>query len=161
MLTSYWLSFNQLKSHGVLTPEQDNDKTNVEPVHSYDTFQFHTRFVGPGVKGIIEMHSFNICLVVVLLWCEPPISLPLTHLPEPVVLGLGVLGLSVVTILIRTLGIVTAFSHCPGNKHVSIHKEGCIKGWGPVKGTESSAHPDWCMHQSSKNNQWHYIVCYC
>ena len=44
--------------------EQDNDKTNVEPVHSYDAF--HTRFVGPGVKGIIGMHRFNICLVVVL-----------------------------------------------------------------------------------------------
>ena len=25
------------------TPEQDNDKTNVEPVHSYDAF--HTRHV--------------------------------------------------------------------------------------------------------------------
>ena len=23
-----------------------------------------------GVKGIIGMHRFNICLVVVLLWCE-------------------------------------------------------------------------------------------
>ena len=28
---------------------QDKDKTNVEPVHSYDAF--HTRHVGPGVKG--------------------------------------------------------------------------------------------------------------
>ena len=28
-----------------------------------------------GVKGIIEMHRFNICLVVVLLWCEHTISL--------------------------------------------------------------------------------------
>ena len=28
----------------------------------------------PGVKGIIEMHRFNICLVVVLLWCENTIS---------------------------------------------------------------------------------------
>ena len=43
---------------------QDNDKTNVEPVHFYDAF--HTWFVGPGVKGIIGMHSFNVCLVVVL-----------------------------------------------------------------------------------------------
>ena len=51
---------------------QDNDKTKVEPVHFY--YAFHTRFVGPGVKGtdkpgvkgIIEMHRFNICLVVVL-----------------------------------------------------------------------------------------------
>ena len=53
---------------GVLTPEQDNDKTNVEPVHSYEAF--HTRSDKPGVKGIIGMHRFNICLVVVLLWCE-------------------------------------------------------------------------------------------
>ena len=30
----------------LFTPEQDNDKTNVEPVHSYDAF--HTRHVGPG-----------------------------------------------------------------------------------------------------------------
>ena len=37
-------------TYGVFTPEQDNDKTNVEPVHSYDAF--HTRHVGPGVKGI-------------------------------------------------------------------------------------------------------------
>ena len=28
-------------SNGVFTPEQDNDKTHVEPVHSYDAF--HTR----------------------------------------------------------------------------------------------------------------------
>ena len=48
--------------------QQDNDMTNVEPVHFYDAF--HTWFVGPGVKGIIGMHRFNICLVVVLLWCE-------------------------------------------------------------------------------------------
>ena len=33
-------------------------------MHSYDAF--HTRHVGPGVKGIIGMHRFNICLVVVL-----------------------------------------------------------------------------------------------
>ena len=51
---------------------QDNNKTNFEPVHSYDAF--HTRFVGPGVKGIIGMHRFNICLVVVLLWCENTIN---------------------------------------------------------------------------------------
>ena len=51
-------------SYGAFTPEQDNDKTKVEPVHFY--YAFHTRFVGPGVKGIIEMHRFNICLVVVL-----------------------------------------------------------------------------------------------
>ena len=47
---------------------QDNDKTKVEPAHSYDAF--HTRHVGPGVKGIIGMHRFNICLVVVLLSCS-------------------------------------------------------------------------------------------
>ena len=58
-------------SNGVFTPEQDNDKTNVEPVHSCNAF--HTRHVGPGVKGIIGMHRFNICLVV-LLWCENAIS---------------------------------------------------------------------------------------
>ena len=52
------------KYYGVFTPEQDNDKTNVEHVHSYDAF--HTRHAGPGVKGIIGMHRFNICLVVVL-----------------------------------------------------------------------------------------------
>ena len=51
-------------ANGVFTPEQDNDKTNFEPVQSYDAF--HTRHVGPGVKGIIGMHSFNICLVIVL-----------------------------------------------------------------------------------------------
>ena len=49
--------------NSVFTPEQDNNKTNVEPVHSYDAF--HTRF-RTGVKGIIGMHRFNICLVVVL-----------------------------------------------------------------------------------------------
>ena len=31
----------------------------------YDAF--HTRHVGPGVKGIIGMHKFNICLVVVVV----------------------------------------------------------------------------------------------
>ena len=54
----------QRQIYGVFTPEQDNGKANVEPVHFCDAF--HTRFVGPGVKGIIEMHRFNICLVVVL-----------------------------------------------------------------------------------------------
>ena len=56
--------FDCMCSHnGVFTPEQD-DKTNVEPVHSYDAF--HTIVAGPGVKGIIGMHRFNICVVVVL-----------------------------------------------------------------------------------------------
>ena len=67
-------------SNGVFTPEQDNDKTNVEPVHSYDAF--HTRFVGHGVKGFIGMHRFDICLVVVvLLWCENTITLHSTMHP--------------------------------------------------------------------------------
>ena len=60
------------QSNGVFTPEQDDDKTNVDPVHSYDAF--HTRHARPGVKGIIGMDRFNICLVVVLLWCENTIS---------------------------------------------------------------------------------------
>ena len=51
---------------------QDNDKTNVEPVHSYDAF--HTRSDMSGVKGIIGMHRFNIFLIV-LLWCENTITL--------------------------------------------------------------------------------------
>ena len=34
--------------NGVFTQEQDNDKTNVEPVHSYDAF--HTRCGMSGVK---------------------------------------------------------------------------------------------------------------
>ena len=51
-------------SNGVFTPEQANDKTNVEPVHSYDAF--HTRSDMSGVKGIIGMHRFNICLDCVL-----------------------------------------------------------------------------------------------
>ena len=48
--------------------QRQGNKTNIEPVHSYDAF--HTRHVGPGVKGNIVMHMFNISLVVVLLWCE-------------------------------------------------------------------------------------------
>ena len=53
---------------------QDNDKTNVEPVHFY--YAFHTRSDMSGVKGIIEMHRFNFCLVVVLsLSCSGVIGL--------------------------------------------------------------------------------------
>ena len=37
---------------------------SVEPVHSYDAFR--TGLATTGVKGIIGMHRFNICLVVVL-----------------------------------------------------------------------------------------------
>ena len=51
-------------TNGVFTPEQDTDKTDVEPVHSY--YGFHTRSDMSGVKGIVGMHRFNICLVVVL-----------------------------------------------------------------------------------------------
>ena len=51
-----------------MTRQRQNNKTNVEPVHSYDAF--HTRSDMSGVKGIIGMHRYNICLVVVLLWCE-------------------------------------------------------------------------------------------
>ena len=43
-------------TNGVFTPEQDNDKTKVEPVHSYDAF--HTRHVGPGT-----VHRFSICAI--------------------------------------------------------------------------------------------------
>ena len=50
--------------YGVFTPEQDNHKTNVEAVHSYDAF--HARSDMSGVKGIIGMHRFHICLAVVL-----------------------------------------------------------------------------------------------
>ena len=64
-------------SNGVFTPEQDNDKRNVEPVHSYDAF--HTRFVGPGVKGIIGMHRFNISLVVVLSLSCSGVKTPLVN----------------------------------------------------------------------------------
>ena len=56
--------FYEILTYGVFTPEQDNDKTNVEPVHSYDAF--HTGPATTGVKGIVGMHRFNICLVVVL-----------------------------------------------------------------------------------------------
>ena len=58
------LESGPLASNGAFTPEQDNDKTKVEPVHFY--YAFHTRFVGPGVKGIIELHRSNICLLAVL-----------------------------------------------------------------------------------------------
>ena len=61
-----------LNNYGVFTPEQDTDKTNVEPVQSYEAF--HTRSGNDGVKGIIGMHRFNISIVVVFLWCENTIS---------------------------------------------------------------------------------------
>ena len=62
---------------------QDNDKTKVEPVHFY--YAFHTRFVGPGVKGIIEMHRFNFCLVVVLSLSCSGVKAPLVVFPWLVV----------------------------------------------------------------------------
>ena len=72
-----WQLSIYILSYGVFTPEQDNDKTNVEPVHSY--YAFHTGSDKPGVKGIIGMHSqvphlSCRCLVVVLLWCENTIT---------------------------------------------------------------------------------------
>ena len=52
--------------------QQDNDKTNVETVHSMMPFTpGPTTTNGPGVKGIIGMHRFNICLVFVLLLSCP------------------------------------------------------------------------------------------
>ena len=48
-------------------------------MHSYDAF--HTRHVGPGVNGIIGIHRFNICLV--LLWCENTISAQRLCNPRP------------------------------------------------------------------------------
>ena len=64
---SYSFPYRQ-EINGVFTPgarqRQGNDKTNVEPVHSY--YPFHTRSDMSGVKGIIGMHRFNFCLVVVL-----------------------------------------------------------------------------------------------
>ena len=44
--------------------QRQYNKTNVEPVYSYDAF--HTGPATTGVKGIIGMHRFNICLVAVL-----------------------------------------------------------------------------------------------
>ena len=64
---------------------QDNDKTKVEPVHFY--YAFHTRSDKPGVKGIIEMHRFNFCLVVVL-------SLSCSGVKAPLQLLIGGGGLS-------------------------------------------------------------------
>ena len=55
---------------------QRQDKTNVEPVHSYGAF--HTRYGNDGVKDIIGMHRFNICLVVLSLFCSG-VKTPLHH----------------------------------------------------------------------------------
>ena len=68
-------------TNGVFTPEQDNDKTNVEPMHLY--YVFHTRSDMSGVKGIIGMHRFNICLVIVLSLSCSGVKTPLElHLPK-------------------------------------------------------------------------------
>ena len=64
-------AFPPYTTNGVFTPEQDN-KTDVEHMHSY--YALYTRSDMSGVKGIIGMHRFNICLVVVLIWCENFIS---------------------------------------------------------------------------------------
>ena len=54
-----WLSNSgSARCNGVFTPEQDNDKTNVEPVHSYEAF--HTRSGNDSVKGIIGMHRLDL-----------------------------------------------------------------------------------------------------
>ena len=58
---------NKVHPDGVFTPEQDNDKTSVEPVHSYDAF--HTRSGMSGVKGIIGMHRFNIFVLALSCSC--------------------------------------------------------------------------------------------
>ena len=50
----------------VFSHQSKTTTRNVEPVHSYDAF--HTRSDMSGVKGIIEMHRFNIscrCLALV------------------------------------------------------------------------------------------------
>ena len=60
---------------------QDEDKTNVEPVHSYDAF--HTRSDKPCVKGIIGMHRFNICFVVILLLSCSGVKTPLGLVLSP------------------------------------------------------------------------------
>ena len=44
-------------SHQSKTTRQDNDKTNVEPVHSYDAF--HTRHVGPGGPPFLVIITQN------------------------------------------------------------------------------------------------------
>ena len=68
---------------------EDNDETNVEPVHSYDAF--HTRSDMSGVKGIIGMHRFNSCLVGVLLWCETLLSVRACRqvAPRPIIGGVA------------------------------------------------------------------------
>ena len=59
---------------------QDNDKTNVEPVHYYDAF--HTKSDMSGVKGTIGMHRFNSCLVVVLSLSCSGVKTPLQKGPQ-------------------------------------------------------------------------------
>ena len=77
----FWLLIRVFSHQSKTTTRQRQDnKTNVEPVHSYDAF--HTRHVGPGVKGIIGMHRFNICLVVVLSLSCSGVKTPLLVLQK-------------------------------------------------------------------------------
>ena len=61
-------STKPLKSYGVFTPEQDNDKTTTRQMLNLciPMMTFTLSLPDPGVKGILGMHRFNICLVVVL-----------------------------------------------------------------------------------------------
>ena len=82
---------------------QDNDKTNVEPVHSY--YPFHTRSDMSGVKGIIGIHRFNLCLVVVLSLSCSGVKTPLVtsydisgiqltySIPEPLITSYDMSGI--------------------------------------------------------------------
>ena len=61
--------FRMSDSNGAFTPEQDNDKTTTRQMLNLciSIMPFTPGPTNPaGVKGIIGMHRFNICLVVVL-----------------------------------------------------------------------------------------------
>ena len=70
-------------------------------------YVFHTRSDKPGVKDIIEMHRFNICLVVVLLWCESTITL-----------GLIAIIFSIKYYCLLSIVIVTVLNSCLWYVHV-------------------------------------------
>ena len=53
-----------LRSGGAFAPERDGGGMGVGPVCS--CCAFHTRFVGPGVGGVVGLRGFSICLVVFL-----------------------------------------------------------------------------------------------
>ena len=57
------------RSNGVFTPEQDNDKTNVEPVHSYDAL--HTVVAGPGVKILPRFYNSSLDIISESSICFP------------------------------------------------------------------------------------------